>query len=347
MKKLSERNDRNAPPRCSTRRARRLWISRDAFSMRAVIAATVLIGLPSFLGAGSTPIDGARALDGDKSVGRKIVGEAAPSAERIAGTKDLPATPEPGATRTRAADGMVEVFIPAGTFLMGSDEAGHKATPVHEVTITQGYWMDRHEVTRGQYRRVIGSVPSIEAVPDSSIVDPALDVPDGGEGGARYVPEDDHPVAIVTWHEARAYCLAVGGRLPTEAEWERAARGGASRAAYPWGDQEPCEAGPCRANFGSIEDGYELIAPVCSFPVTTWGLCDLAGNVFEWVHDWQDEYSASAQRDPQGPATGIWRVLRGGSWFYGPFNLRSSFRDSSHPANRDGDFGFRCVRDAP
>ncbi len=216
----------------------------------------------------------------------------------------------------------MEVSIPAGTFEMGSD--AESDNPRHLVTLTRAYWMDEHDVTIGQYRKVLGPVP--EGQPESG---------------------DEYPVTQVTWDEAAAYCGKVGGRLPTEAEWERAARGPRNLSPYPWGKEEPCADDTCRANFGGDEDGFAKTSPVCRFGRNESGLCDMAGNVWQWVSDRYDEgYTRGTQTDPAGPASGDQKVLRGGSWYHSVAVLRSTHRFHFRPELRFNNFGFRCVRGA-
>ncbi|MGA2326640.1 MAG: SUMF1/EgtB/PvdO family nonheme iron enzyme [Bryobacteraceae bacterium] len=233
------------------------------------------------------------------------------------------------------------VTIPAGTFLMGAQRqdpakpnydpiAFEDESPVHEVYL-DAYRIGRYPVTVEEYARFLD---------------------DEGYRGRREQPEDwadqllhpNRPVVSVTWDEAAAYCAWAGGRLPTEAEWERAARGSVGRK-YPWGNEAP---DPSRANYDQTRVG--LATPVGVFPrgMAPEGIHDLAGNVWEWVADWygEDCYGKSPRGNPRGPAQGETRVLRGGSWYYFARSLRASHRGDVRPESRYPDIGFRCVRDA-
>jgi serine/threonine-protein kinase len=169
----------------------------------------------------------------------------------------------------------------------------------------------------------------------------------------------DHPVVCLDWHAAQAYCGWVSARLPTEAEWEYAARG-PEGLTYPWGEAFDCS----RGNFDDevwIDarlvadeegcDGHKKTAPVGSFPSgRSWcGALDMAGNVWEWVEDWYGPYPSTAQRAPTGPAAGDFKVLRGGAWitFLDQEETRSTLRHRDIADSRNRDAGFRCVISHP
>jgi formylglycine-generating enzyme required for sulfatase activity len=162
----------------------------------------------------------------------------------------------------------------------------------------------------------------------------------------------DHPVVHVSWFDAVAYANWAGKRLPTEAEWEFAARGGLEAQPYVWGNDPPSELKP-QANLwtgtfphkNTAVDGFTRTAPVRSFAPNGFGLYDVAGNVWEWCSDWysSDYYSNSPGNNPRGPSAGANRVLRGGCWYYNAGRCRVSGRDGYAPGDRGGIIGFRLV----
>jgi formylglycine-generating enzyme required for sulfatase activity len=148
-----------------------------------------------------------------------------------------------------------------------------------------------------------------------------------------------HPVVNVSWEDAAAFCAAEGKRLPTEAEWEHACRGGADGRMFPWGDGDPTEK---LAHYDAAGP-----AQVCTKARNDFGLCDISGNVWEWTADWFDRtyYSTSPPSNPPGPEQGLYRVLRGGSWFdQGKLFLTCSYRSWARPSERSPAVGFRCAK---
>ena len=232
------------------------------------------------------------------------------------------------------------VRIPAGEFEMGRAHAlpddGLKWVPhilrddrpVHTVALS-GFDMDVHEVTNRQYAEFVAASGGNVRVPHYW--------PDGKPPDGR----TDDPVANVTWDEAAAYCEWRGKRLPTEAEWERACRGGLDSARHPWGDDDVDKT---RAHYDSVKGPKA----VCTYPKNGFGLCDMAGNVWEWVADLyeKDYYSHSPAKNPTGPADGRYRMLRGGSWADVPKFLTCAQRSYARPEERSPNVGFRCARNA-
>jgi formylglycine-generating enzyme required for sulfatase activity len=258
------------------------------------------------------------------------LGAAAPA---VPASRERAKTPAPSAGEERSfpPSNAEYAFVPAGTFEMGCVPRDRRCatveSPRHPVTISRGFWMATTLTTVAQYRAY--------ALATGRATPPA---PSFAQG-------DDDPVVQVTWDGAAAYCSWAGGRLPTEAEWEYAARGGKDGTVYPWGDAVSRD----RMNFFGTggRDRWDHTSPVGSFEANGFGLFDMAGNVWEWCADWyaEDVYGGGATRDPRGPASGDSRVLRGGSWQLDSRNARSSNRMGGIPSDGDDSVGFRCVRD--
>ncbi|MGD9100655.1 MAG: SUMF1/EgtB/PvdO family nonheme iron enzyme [Anaerolineae bacterium] len=249
---------------------------------------------------------------------------------------------EASTTRTRLADGMVMVYVPGGEFEMGSAEGADAEQPVHRVTL-DGFWIDQTEVTNAQYELCVETGPC-----------QAPTTCDWGQPTYTDASKASHPVVCVHQADAQTYCEWAGARLPTEAEWEYAARGPQGYT-YPWGDTpDGARLNFCDANCAldwrdaNYDDGYEMTAPVGSFADgASWcGALDMAGNVGEWVADWYaaDYYDRSPAHNPQGPDSGEESVHRGSSWTSFWSIARSAFRGSgSLPDARNSDVGLRCT----
>lgn len=239
--------------------------------------------------------------------------------------------------------------IPAGEFLMGSPvgEGADDEWPQRNVAL-DAFWMDRTEVTNAMYARCVAAG---SCAPPADVTSATRA---GYYGSAEY---DGYPVIRVTWDMAQAYCTWAGRHLPSEAQWERAARGTAGWL-YPWGDSDrPVSDGLlnfCDRNcsldwrYTRVDDGYADTAPVGIYyagasPV---GVFDMAGNVSEWVADWYagDYYGGAPQINPAGPDNGELRVVRGSSWASPGWQLRLAFRGKDLPANPRDDRGFRCAQ---
>jgi len=273
------------------------------------------------------------------SFGRAIAPDSSDNAA-LSGA-DLPAELTPAAREQISDHPTLEVvgvafrLVPAGTFTMGCTEGDldceDNEKPPHRITLSRSFYMAETETTVRQF-------VSFE----------------NARGRTRSIPprlSGDDPIVNVSWDEAVAFCAWVGGRLPTEAEWEYAARGGRDGWRYPWGNaisHEHANYGKdeCCGGYASGRDRWENVSPVRSFDANGYGLYDMAGNVYEWVADWYaaDYYTKPPAVDPAGPDSGTERVLRGGSWGSYPRYLRVSFREKRKPAGREY-FGFRCARD--
>lgn len=298
--------------------------------------------------------------------------------------------------------GMQFMLIPAGEFMMGSDESpealalsfpqyerkrfedlGDEA-PVHRVRITRPFYLGRHEVTVGQFRRFLeqsGYQPESERDGTGGYgFNPAYDPAKTARGDAfegrdpkyswrnpGFAQGDDHPVLNVTWNDAVAMCRWLGEkegrtyRLPSEAEWEYAARAGTTTR-YATGDDPrsllnaanvfDADAGKHWKKWARFalegSDGFAFTAPVGSFAPNAFGLHDMHGNAWEWTADWHDDhyYARSPVDDPKGPATGHVRVRRGGSWHTWAFYARSSYRNWNSPQTRYTLVGMRLLMEA-
>jgi len=229
------------------------------------------------------------------------------------------------------------VFIPAGEYLRGrtfewkdydmpwTPNPVKDDRPVRKIYI-DAFYLDEAEVTNERYARYLQASPRPHPYywKDGK-------VPEG---------KQRHPVVNVSWIDANAFCAWEGKRLPTEAEWERACRGLAEKKMFPWGDESPTDK---QARFGAIDGPGE----VCRSTRNYFGLCDIIGNVWEWTADWYDRkyYESAPEKNPKGPDSGMYRSLRGGSWFDQPkLFLSCSYRSWALPAERSPTIGFRCAK---
>jgi formylglycine-generating enzyme required for sulfatase activity len=266
---------------------------------------------------------------------------------------------KPGDNEIIGSDGAPMVLIPAGEFQMGDafNEGGDDELPVHTVYL-DAFYMDKYEVTNAQYRKFVQATGHNEPVGYGYI--------NGNwQYGFKPWPDpsfngDNQPVVCVSWEDARAYADWTGKRLPTEAEWEKAVRGGLPGKRYVWGDEwpPPKDAGnfadetakkrfPGWSIISGYDDGYAETAPVGSFDPNGYGLHDMAGNVWEWCQDWYGYgyYSRPPPwENPTGPDSGNYRVLRGGCWSFRRWiYLRVAGRLGGSPGGASGSVGFRCV----
>ncbi|HET9961066.1 MAG TPA: formylglycine-generating enzyme family protein [Nitrospiraceae bacterium] len=223
------------------------------------------------------------------------------------------------------------VRIPAGEFLMGSDSGEQDERPAHRVYLA-AFAIDRYEVTVAEFAEFMAA----------QAVEPPFKWAE-----ARKANHRDKPVAGVDWFDARDYCRWRGKRLPTEAEWEKAARGTDGRT-YPWGEDRPTKA---HTNAGQMKwTGYDSLARVGRYErgQSPYGVHDMAGSLWEWVADWYEQtyYSSSPDVNPIGPSAGPLRVLRGGAWNNDARTIRSANRAAYAPDARRNDVGFRCAKRA-
>jgi formylglycine-generating enzyme required for sulfatase activity len=237
--------------------------------------------------------------------------------------------------------------------------------PAHTVYL-DAFWIDQTEVTVSMFRAFVEATGYETIAEEEGWGAPYTAGPKEEEWphvpgtdwqhphGPGSVAEDDHPVVQVAWEDAAAYCAWAGGQLPSEAQWEKAARGTDGRL-WPWGNNyEGCRGSFCGASCpcerqkqGAYDDGYSLTAPAGSFPdgASPYGVLDMAGNVWEWVADWYDEgyYADSPIENPAGPPSGSKRTQRGGAWIDNESWVRTTVRHATEPGVRCDDLGFRCV----
>ncbi|MEN6620589.1 MAG: SUMF1/EgtB/PvdO family nonheme iron enzyme [Smithella sp.] len=246
-------------------------------------------------------------------------------------------SPKPAATQAPVAmtvevspkDGMTMVYVPSGEFLMGSLEGTgeNNEHPQHTVYLS-GYWIDKTEVTNEMYAKCVAD-GACEYPPNNSSYTQS-----SYYGNPKY---DKYPVIYVSWYQANNYCTWAERQLPTEAQWEKAARGTDGRI-YPWGNVSP------DVSLANYESHVGDTTEVGSYPdgASPYGALDMTGNVWEWVKDWYGTYPSGSVSNPTGPATVDYNILRGGSWQDLESNVRSTFRVRSIPKNASDLNGFRC-----
>jgi len=280
-----------------------------------------------------------------------------PSTTESASTETIPssATPNPaaGSTRIRQTDGLTMVYIPEGFFRMGQTAEQAVAEcrnffndcqlswfsdeqPPHDVTL-EAYWIDRAEVTNAAYAKCV----------DGGACQPPGDISSQTRSSYYGNPQyADYPIINIDWSQASSYCAWAGGRLPSEAEWEKAARSMDWRT-YPWGNDLPsCSL----ANYGEPQNCSGDTAPSDGYAsgASPYGALNMAGNVSEWVNDWYSDtiYAQPQMGKPTGPGAGTERVMRGGAWNLNPNFLRTTNRDHQSPDTRGNSIGFRCASSA-
>ncbi len=272
----------------------------------------------------------------------------------------------------KSKDGASMVLVPGGYFRRGSDrmslQSGLKVcretyshpddcttdwfqreSPRRDIELSP-FYIDQYEVTNAQYSACVaaGDCQTLD-YSACNIYDPESGRWEMGGKGPGSLKGPQHPVVCVSWHQADAYCRWAGKRLPTEAQWEKAARGHKDDREFPWGQNWE----PTWLNWGELagfgkDDGFETSAPVGSFPknVSPYGAYDMAGNVWEWTADWQDDafYQHAPLKDPFNDLGGANRIVRGGSWSFAGNGARVAYRYFEQPEARDDALGFRCVQ---
>jgi serine/threonine-protein kinase len=225
---------------------------------------------------------------------------------------------------------MLMVYVPEGEFTMGTTDGASDEQPVHTVNL-DAYWMDRTEVTNGMYALCVQAGACQQPRNTSSPTQTNY------YGTSQFA---DYPVIYVAWNDAQAYCAWADARLPTEAEWEKAARGTDART-YPWGNTVP------NTDLLNFNRNVGDTSAVGKYPsgASPYGALDMAGNVDEWVADWFGEtyYGSSPSSNPTGPTSSNFRVYRGGSWHDPEYFARSAYRGGDPPDYYNIVIGFRCA----
>jgi formylglycine-generating enzyme required for sulfatase activity len=332
-------------------------VEERANASRAGLFAAIGVGIAAAIG-GAVYLHGSQATPAS-----------APATPTASAAASAPAASAPPATPSSSASAPLTcpqgmIAIPGGSFFMGSDEGLPFEKPAHQVTL-QPFCIDEFEVTVERYKscseagrcKRAGTTNEWATITekDHKTFDPLCNIREPEERAK-------HPVNCVDWEMAQKFCREQGGRLPTEAEWEFAARGPDGRK-YPWGDDDPaadrlnacgkeCMAwgqkhGVEEKSMYDADDGFPNTAPVGSFPkgASRYGVQDVVGNVWEWVADWYGEYGKDEQTEPKGPESGNDKVIRGGSWngSYASW-VRPTFRYKDAPTKRSYGIGFRCAR---
>jgi len=242
------------------------------------------------------------------------------------GSATPPLAPSVGTVWENSKDGLKYSWIPPGTFMMGcwpgDTECADDEKPAHRVTLSKGFWVGQTPVTVSAFRRYARATGKAMPTP-----------PDFNAGWTN----QEMPIVNVTWNDAVAFCGWAGGRLPTEAEWEYAARAGSTESRY----------GPIDDVAWYASNSGNKTHDVAKKRPNAFNLCDMLGNEWEWVSDWYlgNYYAVSPERDPRGPETALLRVMRGGSWGDEPLALRVSNRTGREPGYGDSGFALRCVRE--
>lgn len=235
------------------------------------------------------------------------------------------------------------VLIPAGSFLMGSESGSEFEKPVHGVYL-DAYLIDATPVTNAQFEAFVKATGYCTTAEEREKLEPSEK-----PSWRTFASSDrkEHPVVCVSWYDAVAFAKNVGKRLPTEAEWEKAARGSLENRLFPWGDEQPAEG---RTNWNQVQNGQSAppTSAVRTYAPNKFGIYDISGNTWEWCEDWymNEYYASSPDKNPRGPGVGHFRVRRGASWnVREAFRLRCANRGAMPPDSFWPNIGFRCARD--
>jgi formylglycine-generating enzyme required for sulfatase activity len=336
-----------APPRRPTR-ARRQIEQRTIIALAVILALVIVAGVTINSLSNRTQLPGGSEAAATATVQSQIIAALTQLAPTVTPTPPPTETPAPTpAPRVDGRTGARMLYVPRGVFRMGNDEGDPDERPAFIVRV-DAFFIDETEVTNGQYRQCVTEGECPPPFSEGATFHPAY------YGDARY---DDYPVIYVTWYQAEAFCAWREARLPSEAEWERAASFdpiNLIKTQYPWGDLfdgelvNYCDRNCPRDNQDlAVDDGHQDTARVGSYPdgQSHIGALDMAGNVMEWVADWYDAdyYAEATDINPLGPLEGETKSIRGGSWLSAADDVRTTSRSHFEPLVFRANLGFRCA----